>query len=71
MAIELNPNSPNPKVTETLRSLGLELGIRYKTQWSQAFNLEWDLVVNKEIVLTLPSHKVEKLIQARILLSRF
>lgn len=71
MAVELNPNSPNPKVTETLRDLGLEVGVRYKTQWSESFNLEWDLVSNKEVVLTLPSHKVEKLIQARILLSRF
>ena len=71
MAVELNPNSPNPKVTNSLKDLGLEVGIRYKTQWSEDFRLEWDLVVNKEIVLTLPFEKVERLIQAKILISRF
>lgn len=71
MAIQLNPNSPSPKVTEYLQKLGLEIGTDYKTQWSQYSAKDWDIIQGKEVIVSLPFEQVQKMISSKIFITRF
>lgn len=67
MGIKLNPKTPNEKVTQTLREMGLEFDKNYTVHWSQYGLPEWELRHNKEMVISLKPSKIELLIKSNIL----
>lgn len=72
MAIQLNQNSPRPKQTEELLSLGLNFGAEYTVHWSQTFSGQWDLkdCKSRKVVLTLKAWQVDSLLKNRVLVPK-
>ena len=71
MGLKLNPQTPSELVTKQLKEMGLELEKTYTVHWSDNFPGEWELRLNKKAVISLDCRKVEKLIQAKILVRSF